>query len=138
MSEQQPNWDKITEGKVRHGFAIEAFKKGMSLDKETMDLVDKWVYFVIHGLEGLKDIVNNHKVEQPDLVEHIVKATNGEVLNGTSEGHVSGKILDAIKGLNKQNQNRVKKALKAGKITVNNLDTSLSRIQEMKQAQGNG
>ena len=43
MSNGNPNWDKIAEGKVRHGFAIEAFKKEMPLSRETMDEIDKWV-----------------------------------------------------------------------------------------------
>ena len=32
MSEtKQPDWDKITEGKIRHGFAVAAFTSGMQM-----------------------------------------------------------------------------------------------------------
>lgn len=149
MSNGNPNWDKIAEGKVRHGFAIEAFKKEMPLNRETMDEIDKWVYFVMHGVEGLKKIINKVADEEllkkvisdskksPDevLVDKVVDATNGEKI--TDENHVENKIKEAVEGLGKRNANKVMKALKEGKITLGNLDTSLERIQEMKQAQGN-
>ena len=136
MSNGNPNWDKIAEGKVRHGFAIEAFKKEMPLNKETMDEIDRWVYFVMHGIEGLKKIISDSK-KSPDeeLVDKVVDATNGEKI--TDENHVENKIKEAVEGLGKRNANKVMKALKEGKITLGNLDTSLERIQEMKQAQGN-
>jgi|TARA_Y100000310_G_scaffold62378_1_gene57682 hypothetical protein len=136
MSNGNPNWDKIAEGKVRHGFAIEAFKKEMPLNKETMDEIDRWVYFVMHGIEGLKKIISDSK-KSPDeeLVDKVVEATNGEKI--TDENHVENKIKEAVEGLGKRNANKVMKALKEGKITLGNLDTSLERIQEMKQAQGN-
>ena len=136
MSNGNPNWDKIAEGKVRHGFAIEAFKKEMPLNKETMDEIDRWVYFVMHGIEGLEKIISDSK-KSPDevLVDKVVDATNGEKITG--ENHVENKIKEAVEGLGKRNANKVMKALKEGKITLGNLDTSLERIQEMKQAQGN-
>ena len=136
MSNGNPNWDKIAEGKVRHGFAIEAFKKEMPLNKETMDEIDRWVYFVMHGIEGLEKIISDSK-KSPDeeLVDKVVEATNGEKI--TDENHVENKIKEAVEGLGKRNANKVMKALKEGKITLGNLDTSLERIQEMKQAQGN-
>ena len=136
MSNGNPNWDKIAEGKVRHGFAIEAFKKEMPLNRETMDEIDRWVYFVMHGVEGLKKIISDSK-KSPDeeLVDKVVEATNGEKI--TDENHVENKIKEAVEGLGKRNANKVMKALKEGKITLGNLDTSLERIQEMKQAQGN-
>ena len=136
MSEQQPNWDKITEGKVRHGFAIEAFKKGMTLNKETMDEVDKWVYFVIHGLEGLQEIINNSKkLNDQELINKVVEATNGEIIE--DENHVENKIKEAVDGLGKRDTNKVMKALRDKKIHLGNLSTSLERIEEIKQAQGN-
>ena len=36
-----PDWDKITEGKIRHGIAVEAFAKGMDLDAQNMKLIEK-------------------------------------------------------------------------------------------------
>ena len=48
-SSDSPNWDAIAEGKVRHGFAIEAYKKDEELNSETMDKIDEWVQFVMNG-----------------------------------------------------------------------------------------
>ena len=48
-SSNSPNWDAIAEGKVRHGFAIEAYKKDEQLNSETMDKIDEWVQFVMNG-----------------------------------------------------------------------------------------
>lgn len=44
-----PNWDKIAEGKVRHGVCIEAFKKGLALDGETANLINDWTKFIMTG-----------------------------------------------------------------------------------------
>ena len=59
MSEKQPDWDKITEGKIRHGIAVEAFSKGMELNADNMKNIEKWVQFVIHGYDGIKNIVDD-------------------------------------------------------------------------------
>lgn len=136
MSNGNPNWDKIAEGKVRHGFAIEAFKKEMPLNKETMDEIDRWVYFVMHGIEGLKKIISDSKkLTDEELVEKVADATNGEII--TDENHVENKINEAIKGLGKRDANKVLKAMKEGLIHLGTLDASLERIEEMKQAKGN-
>lgn len=44
-----PDWDKIAEGKVRHGFAIEAYKLGYNLDESTIDKINAWVRYVMIG-----------------------------------------------------------------------------------------
>jgi len=44
-----PDWDKIAEGKVRHGFAIEAYKLGYNLDQSTIDKINAWVHYVMIG-----------------------------------------------------------------------------------------
>ena len=49
-----PDWDKITEGKIRHGVAVEAFSKGMQLKAENMKEIEKWVHFIIHGYDTIK------------------------------------------------------------------------------------
>ena len=134
-----PNWDKITEGKVRHGFAIEAFKKGMTLDRDTMKEVDRWVYFVIHGLDGIEKILEkgvldtNKKLDEDEVQKVIIDKFDGEILKGTEEEHIAVKINSAIEGLGKKDANKVLKSLKDGKITLANLDTCLTRIETMKQ-----
>ena len=46
---EAPDWDAIAEGKVRHGFALEAFKKEMPLNKDAKDIIDTWVTYVMTG-----------------------------------------------------------------------------------------
>jgi hypothetical protein len=45
----KPDWDSIAEGKVRHGFAIEAFKMEKSLNSDTIKQINAWVDFVMNG-----------------------------------------------------------------------------------------
>lgn len=51
MDEQkeQAKWNKIAEGKVRHGFAVEAYKMGKTLDQDTIIEINKWVSYVVTG-----------------------------------------------------------------------------------------
>jgi hypothetical protein len=46
---QKPIQDDSAEGKVRHGFAIEAYKQGKPLSTETIKEVNEWVAFVMLG-----------------------------------------------------------------------------------------
>lgn len=48
-SAKTPDWDAIAEGKVRHGFAIEAFKLGMPLNDETKKFINEWIRYVMEG-----------------------------------------------------------------------------------------
>ena len=43
------DFDAEARGKVRHGFAIEAFKKGMALSPVTAAIIDEWTDFVVTG-----------------------------------------------------------------------------------------
>ena len=49
----KPDWEKretkVAEGKVRHGFAIEAYKLGYNLDESTIDKINAWVRYVMVG-----------------------------------------------------------------------------------------
>ena len=47
--QKDPNWEEISKGKVRHGFAIEAYKKGLKLDSKTANEIIDWTNFVISG-----------------------------------------------------------------------------------------
>ena len=130
-----PDWDKITEGKIRHGIAVEAFAKGMDLDAKNMKLIEKWVQFIIHGYDAIKHILDeNDKITSDKLKDAIVEKFDGEILDGDENEHVEKKIQEAVEGLGKRDANKVLKALKDGKITITNLDKSLDRIKEMKSA----
>lgn len=39
--------DENAEGKVRHGFALEAYKLGLELDGSTKSQIDRWVKYVL-------------------------------------------------------------------------------------------
>ena len=118
MSDKQPDWDKITEGKIRHGFAVEAFSKGKSLDSATMKEIDRWVYFVVHGYEGVKKIVNNKDVLQPEeLKDVIIEKFDGEVIKQTDDEYIAEQIEKNIVGLKKQDQNKIKYQLKTKSLT---------------------
>jgi hypothetical protein len=130
-----PDWDKITEGKIRHGIAVEAFAKGMDLDAKNMKLIEKWVQFIIHGYDTIKHILDeNDKMTSGELKDAVIEKFDGEILDGDENEHVEKKIQEAVEGLGKRDANKVLKALKDGKITITNLDKSLDRIKEMKSA----
>lgn len=132
---KQPDWDKITEGKIRHGVAVEAFSKGMQLNAKNMKEIEKWVQFIIHGYDTIKHILDeNDKLTNGELKDAVVEKFDGEVLEGTDEEHVEKKVKEAMEGLGKRDSNKVLKALKDGKISIGNLDRSLERIKEMKSA----
>ena len=44
-----PNWDKIAEGKVRFGFAIEAYKAHTPLIQDKVNQIEEWVKYVMTG-----------------------------------------------------------------------------------------
>ena len=41
--------DDSAEGKVRHGFALEAYRQGKQLSTETIKEINEWVAFVMLG-----------------------------------------------------------------------------------------
>ena len=133
MSDKQPDWDKITEGKIRHGVAVEAFGKGMKLNAENMREIEKWVQFIIHGYDGIKEILDSKAVmSNEELKDEIVDKFDGEILD--SDDYVTEQIDKAIVGLDKKNKNKVLYQLKNGNITTENLGACLDRIKELQKA----
>jgi len=133
MSDQQPDWDKITEGKIRHGIAVEAFGKGMELNEDNMRLMEKWVQFIIHGYDGIKDILEQKKaLSSEEVKKAIIDKFDGEVVKETDEDYVKNEINKAVKTLGKKDKNKVLYQLKQGNITVDNLQACLDKIGEMK------
>ena len=49
IAKKKPNQDDSAEGKVRHGFALEAYRQGKKLDNDTIDEIDEWVSYVMIG-----------------------------------------------------------------------------------------
>ena len=136
MSDQQPDWDKITEGKIRHGIAVEAFSKDMELNEQNMRLMEKWVQFIIHGYDGIKDILEQASekkaLSSEEVKKEIIDKFDGEVVKETDEDYVKNEINKAVKTLGQKDKNKVLYQLKQGNITVDNLQACLDKIGEMK------
>tara|TARA_R110000824_G_C15134752_1_gene669398 strand:- start:349 stop:765 length:417 start_codon:yes stop_codon:yes gene_type:complete len=136
MSDQQPDWDKITEGKIRHGVAVEAFSKGMELNSENMKEIEKWVQFIIHGYDGIKDILDQAKESKPlnnkELKDALVDTFDGEVIKETDEEYLKKTIELAVQPLGQKDKNKVLYQLKNGNITLDNLQACLDKIGTMK------
>ena len=136
MSDQQPDWDKITEGKIRHGIAVEAFGKGMELNEENMRLMERWVQFIIHGYDGIKDILEQaserKSMSSEEVKKEIIDKFDGEVVKETDEDYVKNEINKAVKTLGQKDKNKVLYQLKQGNITVDNLQACLDKIAVMK------
>ena len=131
--QQQPDWDKITEGKIRHGIAVEAFGNGMKLTPDNMKLMERWVQFIIHGYDGIKDILDRNKaMTNEELKDTVVEKFDGEVIEETDEEYVKTEIDKAISGLGQKDKNKVLYQLKNGNITIDNLQACLEKIEVMQ------
>jgi len=124
MSEtKQPDWDKITEGKIRHGFAVAAFTNGIDMTSSVTADIECWVRYVIdgkyvtnNGVESNDEVVASNEVEEKTDAEYIAEII-GERLRD--------RILTASERL------KVEKSLDDGHITKENLDVCLRRIEEL-------
>ena len=137
MSDKQPDWDKITEGKIRHGVAVEAFSKGMELNKENAKLIEQWVQFIIHGYDGINAILeqaqkDSKPLSDSEIKEKIVEKFDGEVVKETDDEYIKKEIEKAIKTLGQKDKNKVLYQLKEGRITLDNLQACLDKIGTMK------
>lgn len=135
MSEdKKPDWDKITEGKIRHGIAVEAFSNGMELNADNMKTMEKWVQFVIHGYDGIKNILDDHKTKamsNGQIVDKVKEEFDGEEID--TDKYIEEQIRKASVGLDRKNKNIVMARLRDGKINVDNLGACLDRIEELKK-----
>ena len=132
MSDKQPDWDKITEGKIRHGVSVAFIEKGHELTPDNMKSMEKWVQFIIHGYDGIKGMLDKKKaMTDKELVEEVKDKFNGTVIKETDEEYVTKKITDAVRNLGAKNKNKVLYQLKNGNITLENLEACLSKIEAM-------
>ncbi len=137
MSDKQPDWNKITEGKIRHGVAVEAFSKGMELNKENAKLIEQWVQFIIHGYDGINAILeqaqkDSKSLSDSEIKEEIVEKFDGEVVKETDDEYIKKEIEKAVKTLGQKDKNKVLYQLKEGRITLDNLQACLDKIGTMK------
>ena len=139
MSEnKQPDWDKITEGKIRHGFTIEAFKKGNVLDGELMKEIDCWVRYVV---DGKVEQVSDKKTKVTKVKESNVSFTKmvddfqmrAEEINEDAK-QIDKMVREKAQALSSEDRDRVIKSLEDGHITKSNLDSCLKRIHDLASA----
>ena len=116
MSEtKQPDWDKITEGKIRHGFAVAAFTNGIDMTEEVCTDIECWVRYVVDG----KYVTNDKTV------------TNGANKEQTDAECIAEIIRERTSVLTDSDKDKVIKSLNDGHITKENLDVCLRRIEEL-------
>jgi hypothetical protein len=133
MSEKKPDWDKITEGKIRHGIAVEAFSKGMELNADNMRTMERWVQFVIHGYDGIKEKLDAHKetMSEQETIDKVKDTFDGEEVD--TDKYIADAIEKAAVGLDRKNKNIVMARLRDGKINTENLQACLDRIEVLKK-----
>ena len=133
MSEKKPDWDKITEGKIRHGIAVEAFSKGMELNADNMRTMERWVQFVIHGYDGIKNKLDAHKetMSEQETIDKVKDTFDGKEVD--TDKYITDAIEKAAVGLDRKNKNIVMARLRDGKINTENLQACLDRIEVLKK-----
>ena len=122
MSEtKQPDWDKITEGKIRHGFAVAAFTNGIDMTSSVTADIECWVRYVIDG----KYVTNNGVESNNEVV------ASNEVEEKTDAEYIAEIIKERVSVLTDSDKDKVIKSLDDGHITKENLDVCLRRIEEL-------
>jgi len=108
----------------------------MELNEVNMRLMEQWVQFIIHGYDGIKDILEQASerkaMSSEEVKKEIIDKFDGEVVKETDEDYVKNEINKAVKTLGKKDKNKVLYQLKQGNITVDNLQACLDKIGEMK------
>ena len=126
--EKQPDWDKITEGKIRHGFAVAAFTNGMEMTDDLCAQIECWVRYVVDGksTNGSDKQVSN--VSFSGIVNELEdKAKDIK----TDADYISEVVRDKAQALTNGDRDKVLKSLEEGHINKDNLDMCLKRIEEL-------
>ena len=101
-----------------------------------MKEIEKWVQFIIHGYDGIKDILDQAKESKPlnnkELKDALVDTFDGEIIKETDEEYLKKTIELAVQPLGQKDKNKVLYQLKNGNITLDNLQACLDKIGTMK------
>ena len=128
------DWDKVNRGKVRYGFALELYKKGGILKPSEIGKIEGFVQYVMDGSdydttdEGKPDKSNPKLMPKDECKKVITTETEG------SKAFVKAMVHIDAEGLKDNDLEKVLQALKTGKITMDNLQASLDKIQQIKQS----
>ena len=131
---EQVDWDKVNRGKVRYGFALELYKKGEILKPSEIGKIEGFVQYVMDGPDYDTDDEGKPDKSSPRLMP---KEECKRVITEESEGSkafVKAMVHIDAEGLQNNDLEKVLQALKTGKITIDNLQASLDKIQQMKQS----
>ena len=138
--EQQPDWDNINRGKVRHFFALELYKyKLRNSDKAHLKpteigTIEMYVEYVMHGAD-FKEAVKEKSalaLMSRKECEDIITARLRDIESITADEHTKAIIHLEAKGLKDNDLKPVLEALDAGKINQGNLTASIDKINDIK------
>jgi len=138
--EQQPDWDNINRGKVRHFFALELYRyKLRNSDKvhlkpTEVGTIEMYVEYVMSGAD-FKEVVKEKSattlMSEKECTD-IITAKGRDAESVTAEEHTKAVIHLEANGLKDSDLKPVLEALDAGKINQGNLDASVDKISNIK------
>ncbi len=131
---EQVDWGKVNRGKVRYGFALELYKRGGDLKPSEIGKIEAFVEYVMEGPDYYPTDEGKPDKSRPKLmpVEECKKVITTE--SEGSKAFVKAMVHIDAEGLNDNDLEKVLQALKAGKITMDNLQASLDKIQIIKSS----
>jgi hypothetical protein len=124
------NWDKVNRGKVRYGFALELYKQGKMLVPSELGRIESFVDYVMEGVEYEQPNEGSNAEPTPKVP---IKDVVPEIEKANERKFVEQLVTVEADGLKDPDRDRVLKALKDGKITKENLQASLDKIQEIRK-----
>ena len=125
------NWDKVNRGKVRYGFALELYKSGKELKPTELGRIEAFVDYVMDGVEYEQPSAGSNAEPTPHVP---IKEVVPELEQANEREFIKQLVTVEADGLKDPDRDRVLKALKSGKITKDNLQASLDKIQEIKES----
>ena len=125
------NWDKVNRGKVRYGFALELYKKGGALVPSELGKIEAFVDYVMEGVEYEQPSEGSNAEPTPQVP---IKEVVPELEQANEREFVKQLVTVEADGLKDPDRDRVLKALKDGKITKDNLQASLDKIQQIRES----
>jgi hypothetical protein len=132
--EQQPDWDNINRGKVRHFFALELYKQGGKLTDSEIGTIEMYVEYVMDGAD-FREVIKEKSalaLMSRKECEDIITARLRDIDSITAEEHTKAIIHLEVKGLKDNDLKPVLEALDAGKINQDNLTASIDKISNIK------
>ena len=132
--EQQPDWDNINRGKVRHFFALELYKQGGKLTDSEIGTIEMYVEYVMDGAD-FREVIKEKSaltLMSRKECEDIITSRLRDIDSITAEEHTKAIIHLEVKGLKDNDLKPVLEALDAGKINQDNLTASIDKISNIK------